>query len=168
MYISFACSDPRDVADILKTHSLVNVSDDESCKVKVRRTHIWGDSLKVFRRVDLKRKLKVTFIGEAGVDDGGPRREYLRLVMIAMAEQNYLLDGPTHRRILRHNVLAVEKGYFFIMHCIIVLSLTQGGPAPSFFASSVVDYLVGGSGNVRPCIDDIPDYDIQEKLKKVY
>ena len=112
MYISldmFACSDPRDVADILKTHSLVNVSDDESCKVKVHRTHIWGDSLKVFRRVDLKRKLKVTFIGEAGVDDGGPRREYLRLVMNAMAEQIYLLDGPTHRRILRHNVLAVEK-----------------------------------------------------------
>ena len=63
-------------------------------KVKVRRTHIWGDSMKVFRRVDLKKRLKVTFIGEAGVDNGGPRREYLRLVMAVMVEQSHLLDGP--------------------------------------------------------------------------
>ena len=123
--------------------------------------------MRVFRRVDLKKKLKVTFIGEAGVDDGGPCREYLRLVIAAMAEQNHLLDGPIDRRVLRHNVLAVERGYYFIMGCIIVLSLTQGGPAPSFFAPSVVDYLVGGSGNVRPCIDDVPDYEVQEKLRKV-
>ena len=135
--------------------------------MKVRRIHIWTDSMKVFRRVDVKKKLNVTFIGEAGVDDGGLRHEYLRLVMAAMAEQNHLLDGPTHRRVLRHNVLAVERGYFFFMGCIIVLSLTQGGPAPAFFAPSVVDYFVGGSGNVRPCIDDIPDSDIQKKLKKV-
>lgn len=88
--------------------------------------------MKVFRRVDLQKRLKVTFIGEAGVDDGGPRREYLRLVMAAMAEQNHLLDGPIHRRVLRHNVLAVERGYFYFMGCIIVLSLTQGGPGPAF------------------------------------
>ena len=159
-------SDPGDIAEILKKHSLLNVAV-ESCKVKVRRTNIWTDSIKVFRRMDLTKTLKVTFIGEAGVDDGGPRREYLRLMMAAMSEQNDLLDGPTNRRVLRHNVLAAEKGHFFIMGCFIVLSLTQGGPAPAFFAPSVVDYFVGGSINVQPSVRDIPDYDVQEKLNKV-
>lgn len=27
---------------------------------------------------------------------------------------------------------------------------------------------MGGVGNVRPCMDDIPDYQVQEKLRKVY
>ena len=164
----FLCtSDRHDVAEILRTHSLLNVSTCEACRVKVRRTHIWIDSVKVFRRVDLKKTLKVTFIGEAGVDDGGPRREYLRLMMSAMSDQNDLLDGPKDRRVLRHNLLSAEKGHFYIMGCFIVLSLTQGGPAPGFFAPSVVDYLVGGCVNVHPCIGDIPDFEVHDKLKKV-
>ena len=84
--------------------------------------------MKVFRRVDLK-KLKVTWMVAPAVNTCGS----------AMAEQNHLLDGLSHHRVLRHNVLAVERSYFFF---IVVLSLTQGGPAPAFFAPSVV---VGGS-----------------------
>lgn len=48
--------------------------------------------MRVFRRADLMKKLKLTFICEVGVDDGGPCREYLRLVIAAMAELNHLLD----------------------------------------------------------------------------
>ena len=47
-----------------------------------------------------------------------------------------------------------------------MLSLTQRGPAPAFFAPSVVDYFVGGSINVWPSVRDISDY-VQEKLNKV-
>ena len=148
----FNCnSDPSDITEIQRKHSLLNLAV-ESCKVKIQRTITWTDSIKV---------------GEAGVDDGGPRREYLQLMMAAMSEQSELLDSPTNRRLFQHNVLVAEKGHFCIMGCFIVLSLTQGGPAPAFFAPSVVDHFVGGSINVRPCVRDIPDYDVQEKLIKV-
>ena len=141
--------------------------EDEVNRITVRRTHIWDDSMKALRRVDVRKQLKVTFLGEAAVDDGGPRREYLRLLMAVAMEQSHLLAGPACRKVPVHNALAVQRGDFHMLGVIIVLSLTQGGPAPIFFAPSIVDYLFGGCGNIRASIGDIPDCDVQDKLFKV-
>lgn len=157
----------EDIAGILKEHCLSHMITDEVSRMTVRRTNIWGDSMKALRRVDVRKRLKVTFLGESAVDDGGPRREYLRLLMAAMVDQSHLLAGPPCRKVPLHNVLAVQRGDFRMIGVIIVLSLTQGGPAPAFFAPSVVDYLFGGCGSVRACINDIPDHDVQEKLTQV-
>ena len=67
----------------------------------------------------------------------------------------------------QHNSLAVHNGEFYLIGLIIVLSLTQGGPAPTFFAKSVVDYLFHGASSVTPCISDIPDQSVQEKISEV-
>ena len=112
----------------------------------------------------LRNVLKVSFIGEAAVDDGGPRREYLRLVLASMMNQSQPLTGPATCKVPQHNSLAVHNGEFYLIGLIIVFSLTQGGPAPSFFANSVVDYLFHG---VTPCISDIPDQSMQEKISEV-
>lgn len=144
-----------------------HISVELSSKITVRRTHVWEDSLRAFHRVDLQKRLRVTFLGEAGVDDGGPRREYLRLLMSAMSRQGHLLSGSPSRRVPVHNTLALSKGEFYKMGVFIVMSLMQGGPGPTFFAPSVVDYLFGGTEAVKGCIDDIPDIEICEKLHKV-
>ena len=64
----------------------------------------------------------------------------MRLLMGALVMQSHLLAGSTSRRVPLHNVLAVQKRDFHMVGNIIVLSLTQGGPAPTFFSPSVVDY----------------------------
>lgn len=124
--------------------------------------------MRVLRRVDPTKHLKVSFIGEAAVDDGGPRREYLRLVLASMMNQSQLLTGPATRKVPQHNSLAVHNGEFYLIGVTIVLSLTQGGPAPTFFAKSVVDYLFHGASSVTPGhISDIPDQSVQEKISEV-
>ena len=51
---------------------------------------------------------------------------------------------------------------------IIALSILHGGPGPTFFAPIVVDYLFGGFSAVKPCIEDVPDNELQSKINKVY
>ena len=56
--------------------------------IKVRRSHLVEDSISVARKLsstqqgarDLKKKLKVSFVGEAGVDAGGVTKEYFQLL----------------------------------------------------------------------------------------
>ena len=155
------------IEKILKDHSSKHISSDLSSQITVRRTHIWEDSLRLFRRIDASKTLRVTFLGEAGVDDGGPRREYLRLLMSAISNQGHLLTGPPSCKVPLHNTLALSNGCFHKIGVFIVMSLSQGGPGPTFFSSSVVDYLFGGTAAVKACIDDIPDEEVCEKLHKV-
>ena len=51
---------------------------------------------------------------------------------------------------------------------IIALSILHGGPGPTFFAPVIVDYLFGGFSAVKPCVEDVPDTELQSKIKKVY
>ena len=47
----------------------------------------------------------------------------------------------------------------------IAMSVIHGGPGPTFFASAVVDYLIGGRiSSIKP---DIPDFEIQSKITMV-
>ena len=49
----------------------------------------------------------------------------------------------------------------------IAVSLIHGGPSPTFFAPSIVDYMVYGMQKVKPSVDEIPCKNIQRKLKEV-
>ena len=62
-------------------------------RMDVRRRHILTDTLRAFQRNHFTgtNPLKVHFVREGAVDDGGPRREYFNLVM------HELLDRPLFR-----------------------------------------------------------------------
>ena len=47
----------------------------------------------------------MSFLGERGVDGGGPRREFFMLLMGCIGS---ILDDPPERRVLRHNTTAFE------------------------------------------------------------
>ena len=49
----------------------------------------------------------------------------------------------------------------------IALSILHGGPGPIFFSPVVVDYLFGGISGVKPSFFDVPDEDLQLKIRKV-
>ena len=52
--------------------------------------------------------LKVTFLGEPAVDEGGPKREFFMLLMGEIANNGSLLDGSPNNKILRHNTSAFQ------------------------------------------------------------
>lgn len=49
----------------------------------------------------------------------------------------------------------------------IALSVIHGGPGPTFFGEAVVDYLIGGISSVKANVSDIPDAELQSKIKMV-
>eukprot|EP00069_Balaena_mysticetus_P011831 bmy_07307T0 len=59
--------------------------------MKVRRTHLVSDSLDELtrKRADLKKKLKVTFVGEAGLGMGGLTKEWFLLLIRQIFHPDY-------------------------------------------------------------------------------
>ena len=110
--------------------------------------------------------IRVTLISEAAVDEGGPRREFFRLVLAELAQNNALFDGGEQRRIARHNIMELQGNSYLIAGRVIALSLMYGGPAPQFFASPVAEYLLDGTVH-SVCIEDVPDQSIQRSLFQV-
>lgn len=72
-----------EIQGILREHcNAVLHKGDATQRINVRRAHLLNDSLAAFSRptFDPSSKLKVRFIGEPAVDEGGPMREYFRLL----------------------------------------------------------------------------------------
>ena len=112
--------------------------------------------------------IRVTFLGESGVDDGGPRREYFMLLRNVIAHNSTVFSGPLDRRVLQHNTTALQDNTYYIIGKIFALSFIHGGPSPSFLAPCIIDYIIGGIENVTPSISDVPDVEIQEAIRKVH
>ena len=78
------------------------------------------------------------FIGEQAVDEGGPRREFFRLVLRGVFSSSGLFTGCPDHVVPVHNVEALENNKFFIVGRMIATSLVQGGESPSCLETSEV------------------------------
>ncbi|KAI9138762.1 hypothetical protein BKA69DRAFT_1031170 [Paraphysoderma sedebokerense] len=62
------------------------------CVLKVRREWVVRDAMAQLEQMssqDLKKQLKVAFIGEAGVDEGGVQKEFFQIVVRDMFDEKY-------------------------------------------------------------------------------
>lgn len=138
-------------------------------RIVVRRSHLFSDALRTFSRLsfDPTKYLKVTFVGEPAVDEGGPRRELFRLLIQAATCTSGLFAGlPGHLTPI-HCVEALSSNKFYVAGKMLATALIQGGQPPVCFCKPVADFLVFGSIKSAVNLHDIPEYDIIESLKKV-
>ena len=75
--------------------------DDGDCyqRLHVRRSHLVADTLRAFSKptFDVSKSLKVVFVGEPSVDEGGPRREFFQLALKEIFAHSGLFSGwPTN------------------------------------------------------------------------
>ncbi|KAL4009205.1 hypothetical protein ACER0C_003057 [Sarotherodon galilaeus] len=115
--------------------------------------------------------LKVSFFGEAGIDTGALRKEFLT-EMVAGIETRFF-EGPPHQKSPRYSLTDFDSGLFRHVYfkerenchvlyykqythavCInrtvgeiLAVSLAQGGPAPTFFSQWAYSYLCNGQIN---------------------
>ena len=56
---------------------------EEFNNIHIRRNHIWSDALRSLSKASFNPlvPIRVTFIGEAGIDEGGPGREFFSLAL---------------------------------------------------------------------------------------
>ena len=112
-------------------------------QIYVRRSQIYADSFRHFSKesFDVSMMLKVMFIGESAVDDGGPQREYFQLLQHDIACKSGLFGGwPNH--VPLHNVSALAHNKFYTIGKMLVTTIVQGGQPPLYFAGAVADFLV--------------------------
>ena len=160
------------VKHILQQHQYkVITGDDEEDRqrIHVRRSHLIFDTMRAFSKAtfNVAKTLKVNFIGESSVDEGGPRREFFQLALKEAFTTSGLFCGWPENVVPIHNVEAVANNNFYTIGKLIATCLVQGGQPPVCFAGAVADYLVYNEIKCQPCLDDIPDYTVQQNLKKV-
>ena len=141
------------------------VDKDQYTRVVVRRKHLWEDALPQLMKLNERKYIRVTFIAEPAVDEGGPLREFFHLLIYEIAKKEMLFMGPNERRVPRHCITELQKRTYFVVGKIFALSLMHGGPAPTFLAPSIVHYIM--SGCTEADVVDVPDKQIQETLFKV-
>lgn len=139
--------------------------------VRVRRRHLWSDALRTFSKKDFLpgTLLSVHFIGEEAADLGGPRREFLRLLLRSLVVESGVLTGCDTRKVFTSNPLLVTKETYYHAGQMVATSLIQGGPGLKCLSPAMYAYFCGDVQICRSLLDveDIPGGEVQQKVKKV-
>nr|XP_055023955.1 uncharacterized protein LOC129414078 isoform X2 [Misgurnus anguillicaudatus] len=115
-----------------------------------------------------KCSLKVCFVGEAGIDTGAIKKEFLTDLMNGI-ELRYFEPGPDNKgKNPIYSISALEESYFRSFGEIIACSLAQGGPAPDFMRNWCYTYLATGDfDRVVLTPEDVTDVETIELIEKV-
>ncbi|XP_073711562.1 G2/M phase-specific E3 ubiquitin-protein ligase-like [Misgurnus anguillicaudatus] len=102
---------------------------------------------------------------EEAIDTGGPRREFLTLLMKHLKDRP-IFDGPEGHRFLVYNANAVREDEYYLAGKIIAVSVVHGGPGPHFLLKDLVHYLAGQPSFKAP-INLITDEEIGKALQEI-
>ena len=135
-------------AETLLATAKSHISKENFARIKVRRSMIWDDAKMKLRRFDADQSwsklLKVQFVGEAAVDEGGPKREFTALVHKSV-QASMLFTGNMGQRCFSNNFSALQEEEYKLYGQFCAWTLLQGCPPPSFFAPPVADFILYGS-----------------------
>ncbi len=122
--------------------------------------------MKAFSRANfnVSKMLRVVFIGEGGVDDGGPRREFFSILMKETFSQSGLFSASPSNVVPVHSIQGIAENRFYIIGKMVSTSIVQGGQPPLCFAKAVADYILFDDVKSSPCLDD---FHIRQSLEKV-
>lgn len=133
-------------------------------RITVRRKRLWEDALRRFKEgLPFHKPLSVTFVGEPAIDQGGPLREFLRLLVACIASNNMLFTGDETARVPTHNIIQLQNKTYQHVGEMLAVTIVHGGPAPAFFSPAVANYILYGQcDKVKATI-----VTIRERLEKV-
>ncbi|KAK6471949.1 G2/M phase-specific E3 ubiquitin-protein ligase-like isoform X2 [Huso huso] len=161
----------RDIGDILC--ELASQIDTENVSLfNISRNHLWEGAKRGFKKKTFLpcKRLSVKFmddigVSEGAVDLGGPRREFLTMLMESL-HQGSLFVGPDHAKFLNYiSGLMVSDDYFYA-GMTIATSLVHGGPGPQFLSPVLFEALSSTPESTFVAVQDIPDMDIRNYLEK--
>ena len=140
----------------------------EDLRFLVRRGHIIEDTFRKLQRVrpgELLNDVRVTFVGEPAIDEGGPRREFFTLFFAAIRSTS-LLEGPSGQQIVSRNIDNLNKQRYKFLGCHTVVAdewRTRSVPISQGHCGEIVF----AQHRSELSVDDIGDYELREHLLKV-
>ena len=85
----------------------------------------------------------MTFIGESGVDDGGPRREFCKLLMQAI-KSSEVLEGKENSACFSHDMHFLAAKQYFIAGKAVALSICHGGTGLHCLSNATYQFIAKG------------------------
>ncbi|XP_076578623.1 G2/M phase-specific E3 ubiquitin-protein ligase-like [Chaetodon auriga] len=166
--------DEIDLQTILK--KLVSKVDGSFCptsnQINVCRDNVFLCSLRAFKRRNFnpEAKLDVVFVdeddnGEGAVDEGGPTREYLRLLMRAVHQSN-IFEGHEKDRRLSLDTQALQTKLYAWVAKMIAVCVVHGGVGPHFFSQRLF-HQICGIPTSPATVDEVGDHTFREQLTKI-
>ncbi|XP_078023185.1 uncharacterized protein LOC117259544 isoform X3 [Epinephelus lanceolatus] len=166
--------DETDLQNILK--KLVSKVDESFCptsnQINVCRNNVLLCSLRAFKRRNFnpEAKLDVVFVdedgnGEGAVDEGGPTREYLRLLMRAIHQSN-IFEGHEKDRQLSLDTQALQTNLYTWVAKMIAVCVVHGGVGPHFFSERLFQQICGIPTSLAS-VDEVCDHTFRQQLIKI-
>ncbi|KAF1389896.1 hypothetical protein PFLUV_G00052290 [Perca fluviatilis] len=171
-HVASECTNTKSAQDVLLNLASQIVSN-KKCRFNINRSSVLDGTMRGFKRLSYNPSYQMCIkfsddlgIDEEAVDLGGPRREFLRLLMEALI-QSPMFEGKDGKMNLGLDSSALREDRYFIAGRAIAVSLVHGGPPPGFFAPTLYACLVGAKSSIKPVLEDIADADLYEKVKKL-
>ncbi|XP_023269004.1 G2/M phase-specific E3 ubiquitin-protein ligase-like [Seriola lalandi dorsalis] len=141
-------------------------------RFNISRANVWDGAVRGFKRKTYSETcdMLVRFTDDAGVfeegiDTGGPRREFLTLLMKHLKDRP-IFDGPEGHRYLVYNANAVREDEYFLAGKMIAVSVVHGGPGPHFLSEDIVHYIAG-QPSFKSTVNSITDEEIGKALREI-
>ncbi|XP_062621828.1 uncharacterized protein LOC134283390 isoform X2 [Saccostrea cucullata] len=150
----------RHLSDIMKDF-LKKINKFDKQEIIVKRSDVLGSVFRALKRpsFDLMCKLYVKFSGELGMDHGGPRRELFRLAIKELGSSS-MFEGSCGNRVLSHDIMKLNQGYYKLAGILVGLSIANEGPCVtlckeffSMMTGVAVDLLA-----LKPCLVQDEEY----------
>ncbi|XP_069105776.1 uncharacterized protein [Argopecten irradians] len=136
------------------------LTEETATEMLVCRSMLLQSTLRRVRRDDFNfcRPFKVNFNGEDGDDLGGPKREFLQLLMSELSSS--VLQGTTDRYFFNHNIEKLANGVYEMAGKLFAFSLLHGGSGMPVMHPIVYELIVNGEvksplPNVEECVIDM-------------
>ena len=101
--------------------------------MKVTRKWAWKDFKSSLQRArELNVHLKVQFVVESAIDEGGPRCELFCSVDCMVS--NELTQGEDGQKTFLHNMVLLQKNEYHLYGQCVAMALLQGPPGPQVFS----------------------------------
>ncbi|KAL4006074.1 hypothetical protein ACER0C_005787 [Sarotherodon galilaeus] len=134
-------------------------------RFNINRANVWDEAARGCRRVSYNPTddILVKFSDDAGqhedgMDNGGPKREFLTLLMKCLRSRR-IFDGPEDSKFLTFDSAAAREDEYFLAGRMIATSLVHGGPGPAFLSKTLYQHLIGTTKSdvVEVTIEDVTD-----------
>ncbi|KAE8293749.1 hypothetical protein D5F01_LYC06682 [Larimichthys crocea] len=158
-----------DLCTILRTFKEEHISDDQISIICIRRRKLLESAIKAISRVtfswtDLP---QIEFVGE-DADDGGPQREFFRLLMIELQTSLGIFEGKAGQVFFTYDQAALEQRKYFKGGNLIAWSIAHGGPCIRALDPSLFQLMCGQEPQLEQFDSHVlPDPDVQSKLKQI-
>ena len=142
-------------------------------RFSIDRQELWEDSVAAFKnpKFNARFRPKVKFLGEVGIDAGGPSREYgtsLRRALFS-TEAN-LFEGQEKNKLPIFNINGIQSNLYYLagkMAAYLIIHLDIDLPvfSEAFYKYLVTDDIEKAS---EACsADDVPDFELKSWINQV-